>query len=141
MSNEVLVAVLVAVIGSGGLWSFIQYLVDTRLKKKQLTIKDINKKLDSMPTIDDVKSVSGELTKLSQEVQTLYKEFVLNQDLTLSIARDRLDSLSNKYLQLGYIPIEDYVSFMAIGESYLQAGGNSEVRTKFELVKNTLDKK
>ena len=94
-----------------------------------------------MPTIDDVKSVSGELTKLSQEVQTLYKEFVLNQDLTLSIARDRLNSLSNKYLQLGYIPIEDYVSFMAIGESYLQAGGNSEVRTKFELVKNTLDKK
>lgn len=131
MTNETIIAIVIAMIGSGGLWGFIQYLIDTKIKKRQDVIKEINSKLDRMVTVED-------LNKLAQDLSQLKDDISATKDLALSSARNTLNHLSNKYMALGYIPEDEYVAYKAIGESYLAAGGNTEIRTKFEYVMKEL---
>ena len=54
-----------------------------------------------------------------------------SSNLSMAYARDRLNYLSNLYMKKGYIPQEDIVSFTLLGEAYIDAGGNSETKTKY----------
>lgn len=100
--------VLLAIIGSGGFWAFVQYLLDKVFKKRGQTIEDINEKLDS-----------------------LSNEFRQNTNLTLAISRDRLNHLCNRFLEQGYIPLDEYDSFIEIGKAYIDSGGNSSIKAKY----------
>lgn len=131
MTSETIIAIAIAMIGSGGLWGFVQHLIDTKIKKKEDIIKEINCKLDKMVTIDD-------LNKLAEDLEQLKNDVSATKDLSLSSARNTLNQLSNKYMALGYIPDDEYVAYKAIGESYLAAGGNTEIKAKFEYVMEEL---
>ena len=126
MNSETIITVLIAVIGSGGLWGFVQHLIDTKIKKRE-TIKEINDKLDHVATVED-------LNKLAEDLSQLKTDISAAKDLSLSSARNTLSHLSNNYIALGYIPEDEYVAYKSIGESYLNAGGNTEIKTKFEYV-------
>ena len=54
------------------------------------------------------------------------------EEVTMAMGRDRLNFLSKKHIKEGYIPEDEYESFEALGESYVNAGGNSIVRALFE---------
>lgn len=127
MNSETIIAVLIAVIGSGGLWGFVQHLIDTKIKKRETIIKEINDKLDHVATVED-------LNKLAEDLSQLKTDISAAKDLSLSSARNTLSHLSNNYIALGYIPEDEYVAYKSIGESYLNAGGNTEIKTKFEYV-------
>ena len=127
MNSETIITVLIAVIGSGGLWGFVQHLIDTKIKKREIIIKEINDKLDHVATVED-------LNKLAEDLSQLKTDISAAKDLSLSSARNTLSHLSNNYIALGYIPEDEYVAYKSIGESYLNAGGNTEIKTKFEYV-------
>lgn len=127
MNSETIITVLIAVIGSGGLWGFVQHLIDTKIKKRETIIKEINDKLDHVATVED-------LNKLAEDLSQLKTDISATKDLSLSSARNTLSHLSNNYIALGYIPEDEYVAYKSIGESYLNAGGNTEIKTKFEYV-------
>ena len=127
MNSETIITVLIAVIGSGGLWGFVQHLIDTKIKKRETIINEINDKLDHVATVED-------LNKLAEDLSQLKTDISAAKDLSLSSARNTLSHLSNNYIALGYIPEDEYVAYKSIGESYLNAGGNTEIKTKFEYV-------
>lgn len=127
MNSETIITILIAVIGSGGLWGFVQHLIDTKIKKRETIIKEINDKLDHVATVED-------LNKLAEDLSQLKPDISATKDLSLSSARNTLSHLSNNYIALGYIPEDEYVAYKSIGESYLNAGGNTEIKTKFEYV-------
>ena len=68
-------------------------------------------------------------------VQKLYdnhKKKKTPQDLMLlALGRDKLLYLSKKYLEMGYIPDDEYESFKDMGEAYLAMEGNSRVKRKY----------
>lgn len=134
MDNTLVVTIVVAILGSGGLWSLIQWFLETRVTKKAQFIKDIKEKMEDLVTTDDLEGIKEEIKKIGVDSAQA-------KDLSLAIARDRINFLCNKYLRLGYIPLQDYVSFKEIGESYIKAGGNSEIKSKFELVMEDLEVK
>ena len=134
MTTEMIVTIIIAVVGSSGVWGFLQWLLETKVKKRNKLLKDMKDKLDSVATRDELKDISEELAKIKTTLDT-------DNKLTLSIAREKLNSMSNQYLLKGYIPMDEYVAYYAIAEAYIQAGGNSEIKSKFELVDETLDVK
>ena len=131
MTSETIIAIAIAMIGSGGMWGFVQHLIDTKIKKKEDIIKEINFKLDKMVTVEDINKLAEDLAQLKDDVSA-------TKDLSLSSARNTLNQLSNKYMALGYIPADAYVAYTAIGESYMAAGGNTEIKAKFEYVMKEL---
>lgn len=122
ISSKVVVAIILAVVGSNGLWTFIQNRFDRKDNKE-----------------DNVKNISFCLDEIKQEIITIKEDLSNTKIISTATARDRLNYLSNKYLKLGYIPKEEVVNFKLLGETYISAGGNSEVATKFNLCINTLE--
>ena len=131
---ESIVTIVVAIAGSGGLWAFAQHIQDNKITKKSEKLQEINDKLDKIVTTEDLTEIKSDIKELKQEVYHA-------KDLSLSTARNKLNYLCNKYTKLGYIPFEDYVAFKSIGESYIRAGGNTEIKTKFEWVMDNLEPK
>ena len=134
MTKEMALAVIIAIIGSSGLWGFLQWILETKVKKRNQLLKDINGKLDKVVTKEELLPISEELVSIKDTLD-------MDRELTLSMAREKLNDMSNKYLTLGYIPMDEYVAYNSIGEAYIKAGGNSEIKAKFELVMEDLDVK
>lgn len=132
MTKEMVMAIVIAILGSSGLWGFLQWIFETKIKKRNKLLSDINSKLDKVVTRD-------ELLKISNELSSIQNTLNIDRELTLSMAREKLNDMSNKYLTLGYIPMDEYVAYNSIGEAYIKAGGNSEIKAKFELVMEDLD--
>lgn len=132
MTKEVMITIILAIIGSSGLWGFLQWWLETKCKKKNKALKEMSSKLDKLATKAEISELSGNLVLIKSVLDT-------DRDLTLSMAREKLNDMSNHYLGLGYIPIEEYVAYKSIGEAYINAGGNSEIKSKFELVLRDLD--
>ena len=88
------------------------------------------------------KMSSGELAQrigiTPANLSILKNNIAHTKDLALSSARNTLSQLSNRYLELGYIPDDEFVAYKSIGESYIEAGGNTEIKTKFNLVIDTI---
>lgn len=110
---EIVIAIAVAILGSSGMWAFFTHVLDGRAKGKEDKLAEISEKLDGIvDTLEHTKQVS------------------------LSTTRDRLNYQCNKFLSQGYVPVEDYDAFIDMGDAYVQAGGNSVVKGKFEKCKD-----
>ncbi len=134
MTSEQIVTIIIAIAGSGGIWGVIQYLLETKVTKNKESLKTITDKLSKVATSDEV-------SQLSNTISDIYAELEMTKDVALAASRDRLNQLSNEYLKLGYIPLDDYVAYKSLGDSYINAGGNLEIRTKFNLVMDSLEVK
>ena len=49
------------------------------------------------------------------------------EQMVYAIGRERLLRLSKKYIEQGYIPSDDFGTFVTLGEAYFALKGNSEV--------------
>lgn len=65
-------------------------------------------------------------------LKTRRKKMTPYERITIAMGRDRLNVLSKKYIKENGIPEDEYESFVELGESYLDAGGNSKVRKLYE---------
>ena len=50
------------------------------------------------------------------------------EQVTMAMGRDRLNFLSKKHIKNKYIPEDEFESFKELGESYINAGGNTKVK-------------
>lgn len=129
-----MITIIIAIIGSSGLWGFLQWWLETKCKKRNKTLKDMDSKLDKLATKQEITGISDDLVLIKNVLDT-------DRNLTLAMAREKLNDMSNRYLDIGYIPYEEYVAYNSIGEAYIRAGGNSDIKAKFELVMEDLDVK
>ena len=113
--TEIIVTIFLGLIASGGFWGFLQFLLERRAKKKKHTIEEVLKRMDEMEE------------KLDS-----------NTELTVANARDRLNHLSNTFMEQGYIPRKEIVSYTLLGDAYCKKH-NSEVKTRYEWCINNLE--
>lgn len=83
-----------------GFWSFLQWVFDKRAKKRTEELREIVERLER------------------------------NDELTVAFSRERINHLCNQFMDLGYIPKNDYVGFKMLGDAYCKHH-NSEVQIKF----------
>lgn len=125
MNATTVLSIAGIVLGSQWLGTLINKAYDQHINKKTNPIEKLEKRLDAMHA----------------DMQNLNKTLESNSELTMSHARDRLDSLCNKYLEMGYIPEKSFVSFKLLGEAYISAEGNHGFDTLFKHVIETLPTK
>lgn len=142
--------VLVALLSAGGFWAFLEKIPNSRRKKREATTNkmiSIIDKIDSDSTknMETVKELSEILNSVTKNITELYDgqkscgiKIQNSEELSRAFARDRLNFLSNKYIEQGFIPTEDIISFKLLGKAYIESGGNSETKTKFEHCIETL---
>lgn len=108
-------------LASNGLWAFLTKVHENHRKDKvENPVEQLNKKFDSVQK--DVKELAESLNK--------------NSEVTMSHARERLNNLCQKYIEMGYIPQEEFQAFVLLGESYINAGGNHGFDELFQYVIN-----
>ena len=54
MDSTTVVAIIIAILGSGGLWSFLQWIVETKVKRHSNDLNDIKNKIDNLVTSTDI---------------------------------------------------------------------------------------
>lgn len=128
-----IIKLLGIVVASSGFWALCQKIFETLwTDKKKSPLEVIDKKIDSIH--EEQKSFSDEIRK---ELEALRTALDNNSEVTMSHARERLNTLCKKYERLGYIPEEEYVPFQLLGEAYITAGGNHGFDIKFRHVIST----
>lgn len=121
---EFLTAVVIAIIGSNGLWMCFSKVID----------KNSQKTKDLQELKETVVSIKGDIVSLSKLTER-------TNNLAKATSRERLNSLNHKYRQQGYIPSEDLVAYKLIGEAYEEADGNTVVYEEFKLCMEELPRK
>lgn len=127
-----LLSIIIAVIGSNGLWQYLIHLSQKKATKEKDPLQKIEDKLDK-----NIQELKTTMEKTNIEIIGLSKKLEDTKELSISTARDRVNFLCNKYMIQGYIPKEDYDSFIALGNTYIK-NGNTSVRDKFEYCKTKI---
>ena len=107
---EFLIAIIVAILGSNGLWMFLSKVLDKNSKGYK-----------------DREELKNTVSEIKQEIDKLANIGEKNNNLIKATARERLNRLNHKYRLQGYIPSEDVVAYKLIGEAYEEADGNTVV--------------
>ena len=148
---------IVALVGAGGFWAYIEHRYSDRKKAKSTKLDTIIKELKEVTesisktdaTVDKLSNCVDDLsqgqmqcaTKLDKiraleskfgDLEDLIKDVKTGNSLSLAFSRDRVNHLANIYMKLGYIPQDEYIAFKLLGQAYLDAGGNSEVKEKYD---------
>lgn len=74
----------------------------------------------------------GFWTFLQAMITSHRKKKTPTENMVLALGRDKLLFLNKKYKKLGYIPEDDYETYIALGEAYIGMEGNTLVRKGFE---------
>lgn len=94
-----------------------------------------------MPLLVAVLASNGLWTLVLRLYDSHKKAKTPQEKMILAIGRDRLLFLSQKYEKLGLIPEEEYENYKAMGEAYIEMGGNSRVKRHYESDMATLPMK
>lgn len=65
-------------------------------------------------------------------INNIRKKRTPQDNMLLALGRDKLLFLNKKYRKMGYIPDDDYETYIALGEAYEAMEGNSLVKKGFE---------
>lgn len=112
---EIILAIIVAMFGSSGMWAFFTHLTEKRSERTK-----------------DVQLIKETVENMQKSLETLNNKFDQTNNLSLATARDRLNYVSHKYQDQGYIPKDDYVPYKLIGEAYIENDGNTIVAEEFK---------
>ena len=149
-------SIIIALISAGGFWAYVEHRYNDKRKSRGKKLDEISQDLktitseiakngDGLVKLEDkvgelsqnqmqcavklekIESIETKFGNLEDLIDTLKKK----TDLSVAYARDRLNHLSNKYLDQGFIPKEDIIPYKLLGQAYIDSGGNSETKTKF----------
>ena len=115
---EVVMTIVVAIVSAGGFWALLENELKSSRRQREEKIEI-----------------------LTEEIKQIHYKLDETTELCKSFSRDRLNYLCEQYMDLGYIPKNDIISFKLLGEAYEHSDGNTEVRTKFEYVIKNLEVK
>lgn len=122
--TEFIIAIMVAIFGSGGMWAFFSHLLDKKSQKTQ-----------------DIQDIKNSVASLNQEIQKLNDTLNKTHDLAIATARDRLNYLNYEYTEQGFIPQKDLVPYKLMGEAYIENDGNTIVSEEFKVCIDNLEVK
>lgn len=113
---DTLTTIIITILGSGGLFSFIQFLFTRHDKKEDYVTEE-------------------ELEKI---VSTTNKDLDLLKEAALASMQDRLEFIMTKYLETGEISVNQYKALSHMVEAYHELGGNSFVAEMYEKCKELM---
>lgn len=103
MREDLIITVIIAVLGSSGLWAFLQFLITNSRKRKKK--EDIVTKLDQHE--DEIRQIKA---------------------MSLGALYDRAKFLGESYLKRGWWTMNEYEDFKTyIYEPYHKAGGDGTI--------------
>lgn len=141
-TSNIIVTVIVAVLSSTGLWAFLDNIRSDskaeKARKEEMAKREELKEQKIDEIMNEVKNLSNQVNQTTRELKA---EIVVTKELGKSEARATLNKWCEKFLTLGYIPRCYYTAFKSLGESYQEAGGNSEVGDKFDYLMENLEVK
>lgn len=144
---EIIQIICAAIFGCGGLWSLLQNRQNIKAEEKKrleerendkMDRSEENKKLITQLTThissfeDNITSqLSNVEESVNKRIDVQEEMSIVNNDMTLALTRDKVLFLSKKYLEKGFIPEDEFETFISLGEAYLRAKGNSKVKKLF----------
>lgn len=128
--GTIIVTVVAAVLGSGGLFTLIQFLVN-RHDKKHDAVLELQKAMNEL---------KATVEKLQESIDENNQEMQLQSETLQATAQDRIIYLSKKYIEQGYISIEDHATLSKIANAYFALKGNGRAKEYYEEV-NKLPRK
>lgn len=115
--TETIVPIILGVVASGGLWTFIQYLISRN---------------------DDKKKAMDDLIKAIAQLQTSVDEnnndMKLQNEALMAMAQDRILFLAREYLKQGWIYDKDLSNLRRMADAYKALQGNGDVHVLMDLV-------
>ena len=133
--TEIIVPIILGVIASGGVWTFVQFLI-SRMDEKKKQKADKTDKIDK--TVTDMQQAMTELASaistLQERIDKNNTEMSLQNEAIMSIAQDRIVWLGEQYRRQGYVKINDYVTLKRMADAYRALGGNDLVKTTMDEV-------
>lgn len=103
MEKDIILAVILASIGSSGLWAFLQFLITNSKKRKKK--EDMIQKLDRHED-----------------------EITLTKAMTLGVLYDRTKFLGESYIKRGWMTVDEYEDYKKyLYEPYHNAGGDGTI--------------
>lgn len=115
--TETIVPIILGVVASGGLWTFIQYLISRN---------------------DDKKKAMDDLIKAIAQLQTSVdennKDMKLQNEALMAMAQDRILFLAREYLKQGWIYDKDLSNLRRMADAYKALDGNGDVHILMDLV-------
>ena len=115
--TTIIIPIILGVIASGGLWTFIQYLISRNDDKKK--------------AMDDLINA---IAQLQASVDENNNDMKLQNEALMSIAQDRIVWLARQYIKQGWIYDEDLSSMRRMADAYKALDGNGLVKTEMDLV-------
>lgn len=133
--TEVIVPIILGVIASGGLWTFIQFMVarrDDKKKAKADKTNEIAKTMDAMK--NTIQELSDTIATIQESVNKTNADMVLQSETLMAMSQDRIIWLSREFLGQGWIYDDDLGNMHRIANSYRALGGNDIVKTYMDKV-------
>lgn len=110
---QYIITIIVAIIGSNGLWSCLQAFFARRREKKK------GKKPD----------IAAMMQKQNEIIEKQNDTVERQKDMILGLGHDRIVFLGSKYLEQGYITKEQYEDLNEyLYQPYLKLGGNGTAK-------------
>lgn len=133
--TEIILPIILGVIASGGVWTFVQFLI-SRMDEKKKQKADKTSKIDKTTTEMQkaIKDLGKAVTLLQQSVDHNNKDMALQNEALMSIAQDRIVWLARQYIKQGWIYDEDLTSIRRMADAYRALGGNALVKTEMDIV-------
>lgn len=117
MNTETLVTIILAIIGSSGLFTLIQFLISRNDGKKQ-AMEDLMKAI----------------VQLQSSVDDTNADMKLQNEALMSIAQDRIMYLAREFLSQNWIYADDLSNLRRLADSYRALEGNGDVKILMDLV-------
>ena len=133
--TEVIVPIILGVIASGGLWTFIQFLVNRRDEKKK---QKADKSNEIAKTVTATQKALNDLSKavstLQKSVDQNNKDMGLQSEALMAIAQDRIIFLAREFIKQGWIYEDDLNNLHRLADAYRDLHGNGEVKILMDMV-------
>lgn len=133
--TQIILPIILGVIASGGVWTFVQFMItrrDDKKKAKADKTNEIAKTMDAMKTT--IQELSDTIATIQESVTKTNADMVLQSEALMAMAQDRIILLSREFLEQGWIYDDDLGNMHRMANSYRALGGNDIVKTYMDKV-------
>lgn len=133
--TEIILPIILGVIASGGVWTFVQFLISRMDEKKK---QKADKSNEIAKTVNETQKALTELSKAVSILQTSVdqnnRDMKLQSEALMAIAQDRIIFLAREFCKQGWIYEDDLNNLHRLADAYRDLHGNGEVKILMDMV-------
>ena len=133
--TEIILPIILGVIASGGVWTFVQFLISRMDEKKK---QKADKSNEIVKTVTATQKALNDLSKavstLQKSVDQNNKDMSLQSEALMAIAQDRIIFLAREFIKQGWIYEDDLNNSHRLADAYRDLHGNGEVKILMDMV-------